>query len=277
MRESAREAAVAAAVEFLSARVSARPRVLVILGSGLGGLADAVETPASVLYADIPGYATPSVDGHAGRLLVGAIEGVEALVMAGRYHLYEGHEPDAIAHPVRVARALGADTLFVTNAAGGIAPELSPGRLMLIEDHINLMGASPLHGPVFGDEERFPDMTRAYDPELGELFAARAADEGVTVDRGVYCAVPGPSFETPAEVRMLARMGADAVGMSTVPEVLAARSAGMRVIGLSLITNRAAGLSDAPLGHDEVRAVGLAAEDRLERVTRAFLRALGRN
>lgn len=268
------EAAVAAAAEFVGSRLSERPRLLLILGSGLGGLAEVAAATDSMPYADIPGFATARVEGHAGRLIAGSIEGVPTLVMAGRYHLYEGHDARSIAHPVRVAGALGADTLFVTNAAGGIAPELSPGSLMLIEDHINLTGTSPLRGPVFRGEERFPDMTRAYDPELGALFAARAAEEGVTVERGVYCGLLGPTFETPAEVRMLARLGADAVGMSTVPEVIAARAQGMRVIGLSLITNRAAGLSDAPLGHTEVQKVALAAAGKTERVTRAFLRAL---
>lgn len=269
------EALVEAAAARVSDASSRRPRVLAILGSGLGGLAEAVETDAEVPYAEVPGFGVSRVEGHAGRLLIGELEGVDALIMAGRVHLYEGHPPAVVAHPVRVARRLGAEILFVTNAAGGIAPELEPGSLMLIEDHINLMGANPLAGPVFGDEERFPDMTRAYDPELADLFAARAADLGVPVERGVYCAVPGPSFETPAEVRMLGRLGADAVGMSTVPEVIAARAQGMRVVGLSLITNRAAGLAAGPLGHAEVHDVARAAAGTLERVVRGFVRALG--
>ena len=269
------EELVGAAVARLSGELRTRPRLLVILGSGLGGIADAVEVDASIPYGEIPGFGVSEVMGHAGRLLAGRLEGVDALVMAGRVHLYEGHAPAVVAHPIRTARALGVDTLFVTNAAGGISPELEPGSLMLIEDHINLMAANPLVGPVYGDEERFPDMSRAYDRELTDLFADRAADEGVPVARGVYCGVLGPSFETPAEVRMLARLGADAVGMSTVPEVLAARSAGMRVIGLSLITNRAAGLSAAPLGHEEVFEVARVAGEKLERVARAFVRALG--
>lgn len=269
------EALVRAAASRLSAASSRRPRLLLILGSGLGGLADAVETDVEVAYADIPGFGVSRVEGHAGRLLIGGLEGVDVLVMAGRVHLYEGHPPAVVAHPVRVARRLGAEILFVTNAAGGIAPALEPGSLMLIEDHINLMGANPLAGAVFGGETRFPDMTRAYDPELADLFAARAADHGVPVERGVYCAVPGPSFETPAEVRMLGRLGADAVGMSTVPEVIAARAQGMRVAGLSLITNRAAGLAAGPLGHAEVHEVARAAAGTLEKVARAFVRALG--
>jgi purine-nucleoside phosphorylase len=269
------EALVEEAAARLAGELPAPPRLLIILGSGLGGLADAVDAHAVVPYADIPGFGVSRVEGHAGHLQIGRLEGVDALVMAGRVHLYEGHGPAVVAHPIRVARALGADTLFVTNAAGGIAPELEPGGLMLIEDHINLMGANPLAGPVFGYEERFVDMTQAYDPALADLFAERAADHGVPVARGVYCGVLGPSFETPAEVRMLGRLGADAVGMSTVPEVIAARSAGMRVIGLSLITNRAAGLSETPLGHAEVHEVARAAAGTLERVARAFVRALG--
>ncbi|MEN8374526.1 MAG: purine-nucleoside phosphorylase [Gemmatimonadota bacterium] len=275
MTDVSPKAAVRAAVQMLEEHLPERPRLLLILGSGLGGLADAVDVTASFPYDEIPGFAASAVQGHAGRLLLGELEGVSALVMAGRYHLYEGHEPSVIAHPVRVAAAVGADTLFVTNAAGGIAPGLDPGSLMLIEDHINMMAANPLRGPVFGDEERFQDMTRAYDPDLLELFSDCAAEVGETVARGVYCAVLGPSFETPAEVRMLERLGADAVGMSTVPEVIAARSAGLRVAGMSLITNHAAGLTGAELDHTEVQEVGRAAAGRLEKLARAFVRALG--
>lgn len=268
------EAAVAEAAEMLEARISRIPRLLMILGSGLGGLADVVDADASVPYEEIPGFAPSRVVGHAGRLIAGTLEGTPLLVMAGRYHLYEGHDARVVAHPVRVARALGAEMLFVTNAAGGISPRLVPGSLMIIEDHINFMGTNPLRGAVFGEELRFPDMTEAYDPELRALFAARAEALGIAVDAGVYCGVLGPSFETPAEIRAFARLGADAVGMSTVPEVIAARSAGMRVAGLSLITNHAAGLGEGTLGHEEVQEVGRAAAGRLERVARAFVGAL---
>jgi purine-nucleoside phosphorylase len=223
-----------------------------ILGSGLGGVADDLAEPRSVRFADIPGFSAAGVVGHAGKLIAGTLAGRRTLVLAGRIHAYEGHPLPAVAFPVRVLRALGARTLFVSNAAGGIRRDLSPGDLMVIEDHLNLMFASPLTGPLEEGDERFPDMSDAYDPALSELLLRVAGENGVAQRKGVYAALRGPSYETRAEVRMLERLGADAVGMSTVPEVIVARALGMRVVGVSCITNLACGLTDQPLSHAEV-------------------------
>lgn len=265
---------IAEAVRYLEPRLGRRPAVTLVLGSGLGALADRVEEPVTIPYAEIPGFAPSTVAGHAGRLVAGRLEGVDVLAYQGRYHAYEGHEPAALAVPVRTAAALGADTLLVTCAAGGLDPARGPGTLMLLSDHLNLMGRNPLVGPVRPGEARFPDMTAPYDPELRALAEAVAEEEGVDVTEGVYAAVLGPSYETPAEIRMLARLGADAVGMSTVPEVIAARAAGLRVLGIALITNHAAGISGEPLDHAEVIAEGAAAAERFQRLVRGVLRRL---
>jgi purine-nucleoside phosphorylase len=226
--------------------------VALILGSGLGDVADDLEDARSVRFADIPGFSATAVAGHAGKLIAGSLSGIRVLVLAGRIHAYEGHPLPAVAFPVRVLRALGARTLFVSNAAGGIRRDLRPGDLMVIEDHLNLMFDSPLTGPVIGGDERFPDMTDPYDPALRQLLLSFSGKHGVVSKSGVYAALRGPAFETRAEVRMLERLGADAVGMSTVPEVIVARALGMRVAGISCITNLACGLSDQPLSHSEV-------------------------
>lgn len=265
---------VASAAAFLRDRIGMAPEVALVLGSGLGGLADAIESPVHIPYGEIPGFAAATVVGHAGRLVAGRLEGRRVLGYQGRSHAYEGHSAPALAMPVRVAAALGARTLIVTCAAGGVSPELAAGDLMLLEDHLNLMGQNPLVGPVLPGEERFPDMSRAYDPVLRALAARVAADQGTPVKAGVYAALLGPSYETPAEVRMLGRLGADAVGMSTVPEVIAARAGGMRVLGIALITNAAAGLSGAPLTHEEVVAAGAGAAERFQRLVRGVLRRL---
>ncbi len=199
------------------------------------------------------------------------------LMQAGRFHVYEGHTLDVVAAPVRIARALGVDTLLLTNAAGGIAESLEPGSIMLIEDHLNLMARNPLMGPVAAGEERFPDMTTAYDPALRARAVEVAAELGIALERGVYAAVAGPSFETPAEIRMIARLGADAVGMSTVPEVVTARAGGMRCLALSLITNLAAGRSASPLSHEEVMEVGREAGRTMSRLVRTIVERLPRS
>lgn len=263
-----------AAARALASRIGAVPDVVLVLGSGLGPLADAVDDPTVVPFQDLPGFPPPGVEGHAGRWVHGRLEGRPVLVQQGRYHLYEGHSPDVVALPVRTARALGADTLVVTNAAGGIRRDLGPGSLVVLDDHLNLQFRSPLVGPVRSGEVRFPDMTEAYDRRLVELAEAAAAAEGIELTRGVYAALSGPAFETPAEIRMLERMGADVVGMSTVPEVLAARASGMRCLGFSLVTNPAAGRAPEPLNHAEVMEVGRKAGATLERLLRAVLRAL---
>jgi purine-nucleoside phosphorylase len=262
------------AVEFLSGRLETRPEVALILGSGLGALADAIEGGVALSYGEIPGFAPSTVAGHAGRLVAGRLEGVEVVAFQGRYHAYEGHAPAALATQVRTARALGADRLIVTCAAGGVNRDFGPGTLMLLSDHLNLMGRNPLVGPVREGETRFPDMTEPYDRELRELARTVARDEGIGVAEGVYAAVLGPSYETPAEIRMLEGQGADAVGMSTVPEVIAARAGGVRVLGIALITNAAAGMSGAPLDHEEVIEVGVAAAERFQRLVRGVLSRL---
>jgi purine-nucleoside phosphorylase len=262
------------AVEFLSDRLETRPAVALILGSGLGALADAIEGGVALSYGEIPGFAPSTVAGHAGRLVAGRLEGVEVVAFQGRYHAYEGHAPAALATQVRTARALGADRLIVTCAAGGVNRDFGPGTLMLLSDHLNLMGRNPLVGPVRDGETRFPDMTEPYDRELRELARTVARDEGIGVAEGVYAAVLGPSYETPAEIRMLEGLGADAVGMSTVPEVIAARAGGVRVLGIALITNAAAGISGAPLDHEEVIEAGVAAAERFQRLVRGVLSRL---
>lgn len=248
-----------------------RPRHLLVLGSGLGGLASAVEDPVTVPFEVLPGFPPAGVGGHAGRFLAGRLEGRSVLVQSGRYHVYEGHPLSVVTAPVRMAAELGVVRVLLTNAAGGIGPGLEPGALMLLNDHLNLQLRSPLAGPVREGEARLPDMSAPYDPELSGLAVEAARARGIRLRRGVYAAVTGPSFETPAEIRMLARAGADAVGMSTVPSVLTARAAGLAVLAVSMITNRAAGLSPEPLSHEEVVAVGRRAGAALERVVRGVL------
>ena len=229
------------------------PRVGVVLGSGLGGFADRVEEPVAVPYEDIPHFKKVSVAGHAGRLVLGKVNGMPVAVLQGRYHYYEGHDIRDVVFPVRVLARLGIAGLLLTNAAGGIGRDLHPGDLMIIRDHINLMGLNPLRGA--NDERlgpRFPDMSAVYDPYFQDVIAAAQAESGRTAPRGVYLALSGPSYETPAEIRMLAALGADAVGMSTVPEAVCARHMGVRVAGISCITNLAAGISKQPLSHAEV-------------------------
>jgi purine-nucleoside phosphorylase len=251
-----------------------RPRLAIILGSGLGQLADRIERVANIPYADIPGFPPSTVVGHAGRLVAGAIEGCEAIALSGRFHLYEGHSAAVAGLPVRVAHALGARALFVSNAAGGIRSTLHPGDLMLINDHINLMWRNPLIGPVVDGDERFPDMSAPYDRELLAILRDVALDAGIPVQEGVYAAMLGPSYETPAEVRMLRWMGADAVGMSTIPEVLTARAIGMRVAGVSCITNHAAGITGQPLSHHDVIEIADRVKDSFERLVRGFVARL---
>lgn len=250
------------------------PSCAIVLGSGLGGLAQRVERAVRIPFAEIPGFPTATVVGHAGELIVGTLRGVPVVMLAGRLHLYEGHDPSLAAFPVRVLHALGAPVYLASNAAGGINRAFAPGDIMLITDHLNLMARNPLIGHVVPGDTRFPDMTAAYDPALQDAMRRAAHDTGVALREGVYAAVLGPSFETPAEVRMLGGLGADAVGMSTVPEVIVARVLGMRVAALSLVTNVAAGLSGQTLNHEEVLEVGRAAADRVEQLVCAFVERL---
>lgn len=229
------------------------PRIALVLGSGLGGLADNLEDRRSIAYADIPGFPRSTAPGHAGRLVAGSLAGTPVLCMQGRFHVYEGWEPSHIAFPVRVFRALGVQVLMLTNAAGGVNLAYRPGDFMLIRDHINLSGRNPLVGP--NDDRigpRFPDLSKAYDPELRQIARQTADSLGIELHEGVYAWFLGPSFETPAEIRMARLLGADAVGMSTVPEVIAAVHCGLRVLGISCITNMAAGILDQPITAEEV-------------------------
>jgi purine-nucleoside phosphorylase len=261
------------AAAVIAARIPRRPQIALILGSGLGALADEITDPVRMPYADIPGFPVPTVRGHAGALTAGRLGGHDVLAFAGRFHLYEGHDPSAAAMPVRVARALGADTLFVSNAAGGLNPGFAAGDLMLIADHINLMWRNPLLGPLVPGDERFPDMSDPYDAHERAIVRDAALARGMRLVEGVYAGVLGPAYETPAEIRMLRRLGADAVGMSTVPEVIAARACGMRVVGVSCITNVAAGLSLTPVSHDDVLAAAARAADGFRALVRAWLEA----
>jgi purine-nucleoside phosphorylase len=265
---------VRAAVAAVRRRDGRAPEVGLILGSGLGSLADELEEPVALPFAEVPGFPRAAVAGHAGRLVIGRLEGRTCVVLQGRFHLYEGHDAATVALPTRVMLGLGARTLIVTNAAGGIRRTLAAGQLMLIDDHINLMWSNPLAGPVVEGDERFPDMSRPYDAQLQELAERVALAERVPLARGVYAALLGPTYETPAEVRMLERLGADAVGMSTAPEVIVARARGVPVLGISLISNAAAGLSPVPLQHDEVVAAGIEARERFTRLLRGIVRGL---
>lgn len=250
----------AALARFLGAR---RPVALLVLGSGLGDLADALDRPARLPFGELPGVPEPTVAGHAGELVLGSLAGRDVLVQRGRFHLYEGHEPATAALLVRAAGRCGVGTVVLTNAAGGIAARLAPGALMLIADHLNLAFRTPLAGPVPEGETRFPDMSVPWDPALRALAHDVARRERIPLHEGVYAAVLGPSYETPAEIRMLERLGADAVGMSTVVECLAARAAGLRCLGVSTITNLAAGRGGSPLAHDDVLVVARAARTAL--------------
>jgi purine-nucleoside phosphorylase len=268
-------ALLAAAAEFIATRVDTKPLIGVILGSGLGAVADSLEERVSIPYGEIPGWPSSTVEGHAGQLVVGRSSGVTAAVMQGRVHLYEGYAPWQVAFPPRVLSLLGCTSLVLTNAAGAVNERYRPADLMLISDHINLQGSNPCTGgnlEQFGD--RFFDMTETYDPRYRELAVDVASRHGLTLHEGVYAGLLGPSFETPAEIRMLARLGADAVGMSTVPEAIAARHAGMRIAGISCITNMAAGLSGAPLNHEEVMEVGAQVRDDMIGLMRGLLVAI---
>lgn len=228
------------------------PVAAIVLGSGLGGLASRIEHARALPFADIPGFPIATVQGHAGKLVWGQLGDRPVVALAGRFHLYEGHSPALSGYPIRVVHALGAKTLIVSNAAGGLRRTFAPGDLMAIQDHLNLMGRSPLIGSLQPGDMRFPDMSAPYDAELLGTLRRVAAANGIPLVEGVYAGLLGPTYETPAEVRMLDRLGADAVGMSTVPEVLVARALAMRVAGISCITNLACGLSPHALSHAEV-------------------------
>lgn len=273
-------ARIGAAANFIQDKLPAKwaPQVGIILGSGLGALADEVDAVASISYGDIPGFANSSVVGHAGRMVLGSLEGKRVLVMQGRYHFYEGHDIQHVTFPVRVMKALGVEILVVTNAAGGLNPDFRAGDLMLITDHINLFGwggQNPLIGPNDADlGPRFPSMNPAYDPDLRRKALEAARECNVPLKQGVYIVLAGPNYETAAELRLLRQWGADAVGMSTVPEVIVARHSGLRVAGISNITNMALGDSEEPVNHDEVLAVAEESRPRFINLMKALVRRL---
>ncbi|SDI30383.1 purine-nucleoside phosphorylase [Natribacillus halophilus] len=241
------------AVDLIREKTTITPKVAVTLGSGLGGLADNIDADAVISYEDIPGFPASTVPGHDGKFVIGHLGDVPVIAMKGRFHYYEGYPMWKVVLPTRVISALGVETFVVSNAAGGVNTSFSPGDLMVIADHINQMGDHPLIGPN-NDEigPRFPDMSSAYDEALIDIAEQEAKAMELSLQRGVYAATTGPTYETPAEVRMFRTLGADAVGMSTVPEVIAARHAGSRVLGISCISNAAAGILDQPLSHEEV-------------------------
>jgi len=242
---------------ILSKAQNRTPRLGVVLGSGLGGVADAVEDGVEIPYSEIPHFVTSTVQGHEGKLIIGSCQGVDVVLMKGRMHFYEGYSMEEVTLPVRVFRLMEIRSLILTNASGGVAPHLSTGSLMALTDHINLMGENPLRGQ--NDERfgpRFPDMTGVYTPAYLEAAHEVAREIGVVLHEGVYMALRGPTYETPAEIRMMRKLGADAVGMSTVPEATVARHCGIKVLAISCITNVAAGLSNAEINHEEVMSVG---------------------
>ncbi len=272
---SDRLAQVKKAADYIRARISAPPTVGLILGSGLGVLGSEVEEAAVLAYEDIPGFPVSTVEGHAGNLVIGQLEGNRVVVLQGRFHYYEGYSMDEVVFPVRVMKLLGVETIIVTNAAGGVNTSFSAGDLMLITDHIKFFTDSPLRGTNIADfGPRFNDMGDAYTARLRGVAREVAASLGIPVHEGVYAHMPGPSFETPAEIRMLRTLGADAVGMSTVPEVITAAHAGMRVLGISAISNMAAGVLDQPLNHEEVMEMGRQIQDAFVSLVRGVVRRL---
>lgn len=263
------------AKDWLEDRVSSTPKVALVLGSGLGAMAEELEGREVFDYGDIPNFPTSSVEGHAGKLVFGELSGKQVVVMQGRVHYYEGWEPWQVTFGVRLFKMLGINNVLITNSAGGINPNFNAGDLMLIEDHLNLMGFNPLMGENddrFGP--RFPDMSEAYDPHLRETILSSARDLNIPIKAGVYSAFTGPSYETPAEIRMLQTLGADAIGMSTVPEVIVANHMGMRVGGISCISNLAAGISPHKLSHAEVKETAELVKESFGALVRKFVERL---
>lgn len=245
------------AADFIRSRTQELPRVALVLGSGLGAFADELDEAVAIPYEDIPCFPVSTVEGHAGRLVLGKVNGVPVAAMQGRFHYYEGYSLDEVTLPMRVFHLLGVKSAIITNAAGGLNSGYTPGTLMVISDHLNPTGLSPLRGANdarFG--ARFPDMTEVYSRSYQEIAIAAAGKIGLDLRRGIYCLLPGPHYETPAEIRMYRSLGADAVGMSTVPEAIVARQMGINILGISCITNLAAGMLDQPINHEEVMEMG---------------------
>lgn len=263
------------AAQTISARTSTRPRIAIVLGSGLGAFADEFQEAVAIPYREIPGFVSSTAQGHVGSLVVGKVEGIPVAAMQGRVHFYEGYSLEQVTFPIRTLKLLGVETLILTNAAGGINVQLSQGALMVISDQINLMGVNPLRGENddrFG--ARFPDMSEVYSRDLQELVTQEAKALGTTVRRGIYAALAGPSYETPAEIHMLRATGADAVGMSTVPEAIVARHMGMHVLGISCITNMAAGISEQTINHEEVMETGQRVKETFTQLLRRVITKL---
>jgi purine-nucleoside phosphorylase len=272
---SEQPALLAALEAAVRARTDLVPEAGIVLGSGLGSLAHDLDDPVAIPFAELPGWPAASAPGHVGRLLLGSLQGVPVAMLQGRLHMYEGNDAGLVVQPVLLMGRLGAKVVVLTNAAGGVDPGYGPGTLMLIADHLNLTGRTPLLGPN-ADEigPRFTDLTDVWSPRLRERLRAAASAESVVLAEGVYAGLLGPSYETPAEVRMLRTLGGDAVGMSTVLEAIAARWAGLEICGVSLVTNAGAGYSGQPLSHEEVLAAGAEAGPRLARVIRRFVAGL---
>lgn len=257
---------------MIRSRATADVSVAIVLGSGLGAFADDLTDAVSIPYDEIPGFARATVEGHAGKLVIGKAGEVAIAAMQGRFHFYEGYSLEDVTFPTRVLKLLGVRTLVLTNAAGTLNIEFTPGSLMIISDHLNLLGDNPLRGandPRFGP--RFPDLTSVYAPELQSLVIDEGSRMGLEVRRGIYAALAGPSYETPAEIHMLRSLGADAVGMSTVPEAIVARHMGMRVVGISCITNLAAGVSDVPVDHSQVMSTGERVREKFSELLRRII------
>lgn len=260
------------AARLIRSRTSLEPQVALVLGSGLGGFADEFAEAVAIPYGQIPGFVTSTAEGHAGRLVIGKVGTVPVIAMQGRVHYYEGYSLEEVTFPIRVFKLLGIKRLVLTNAAGGIDTELTQGALMVISDHLNLMGVNPLRGP--NDERfgpRFPDMSEAYSRTLQEQAVEEARTLGVELRRGIYAALSGPCYETPAEIHMVRACGADAVGMSTVPETIVARQMGIEVLGISCITNMAAGISDEPINHAEVMETGKRVRETFTKLLRGVI------
>jgi purine-nucleoside phosphorylase len=258
------------AVTFIQSRFSVQPQVGLILGSGLGSVAEKLEKKVVIPYGEVPHFHPTAVEGHVGQIVLGYMDGIPVVILQGRFHYYEGYNMMDVVFPTRTICALGAKTLILTNAAGGVNTKFRPGDLMLIEDHLNLMGDNPLKGPNLAQlGPRFPDLTEAYHKGCLAALKATAAELDISVQTGVYAGLLGPTYETPAEVRMLRGLGADAVGMSTVPETIAANHLGVRVAGISCITNLAAGLSPHKLTHQEVMEVSKSGAEKMQRLISA--------
>ena len=257
---------------WLKGKITSKPTTAIILGTGLGQLVDEIEVTQSIPYAEIPHFPQSTVEGHSGRLILGLLGGKEILAMQGRFHFYEGYPMSEVTFPVRVMYELGIRTLFVSNASGGTNPNFSVGDIMIITDHINMFPENPLRGPNFPTGPRFPDMHEAYDHELITMADEIATEKGIKVQHGVYLGTQGPTFETPAEYRMFARMGADAVGMSTVPEVIVARHCGIRCFGVCIITDLGVGQKIEKVTHEDVQKAANAAQPRMATIMEEMIR-----